>query len=60
MHGTAQVKAFDGSSAVLSADSLHMWPYGLNYDSEWNSTSAFRNVYMVGATRWDCGLSHYP
>src|SRR5262245_12808280 len=33
-HGIAQVRPFDGSSATLSADAQHMWPYGLNYDSE--------------------------
>jgi hypothetical protein len=59
-HGLAQVRAFDGSSAMLFSDGTHMWPYGLNYDNEWNSTTANRNVYMVGATRWDVGLSHFP
>jgi hypothetical protein len=59
-HGTAQVKAFDGSAAVLYSDGVHMWPYGLNYDNEWTTASQSRNVYMVGATRWDVGLSHYP
>jgi len=59
-HGTSQVRAFDGSSAVLHADGVHMWPYGLNYDNEWNANSSSRNVYMVGAVRWDVGLSHFP
>ena len=32
-NGIAQVRAFDGPTAVLNSDGTHIWPYGLNYDT---------------------------
>jgi hypothetical protein len=50
----AQLKEFDGLSAVLKADQSHFWPYGIN--TKWDDTH--HHVYMVGALREDMGLSN--
>ena len=50
----AQLKEFDGVSAVLHADQSHFWPYGIN--TKWDNTH--HHVYMVGALREDMGLSN--
>jgi autotransporter-associated beta strand protein len=52
----ARVRLFDGPSAVLNADSIHFWPYGLNYSSEDTATNRVRHVKMVSALRWDLGI----
>ena len=54
VNGNARVKAFDGDSATLGADTNHFWPYGWNYDSE--GTYPERNIGVVGAMRKDMGL----
>jgi len=54
VNGLARVKAFDGDSATLGADTNHFWPYGWNYDSE--GTYPERNIGVVGAMRKDMGL----
>ncbi len=54
VNGLARVKAYDGASATLGADTNHFWPYGWNYDSE--GTFPERNIGMVGAMRRDMGL----
>jgi hypothetical protein len=52
-----QLRALDGSSAVLYADSAHFWPHGLNQASEATSADEYvRNVQMVAALRRDLGL----
>ena len=43
------IKSFDGPNAVVNTGGGHFWPYGLNYDSEWSETGAFRHVKMVSA-----------
>ena len=48
-NGIAQLKAFDGPDAVLHADSMHFWPYGLNYDTEWSDGIDKKHVLMVDA-----------
>jgi len=53
---TNRVKLFDGPSATLSADSMHFWPYGLNFDSEDGTTNRVRHVKMVSAMRRDMGI----
>ena len=54
VNGNARVKAFDGDSATLGADTNHFWPYGFNYDSEAGYPE--RNIGVVGAMRKDMGL----
>ncbi|MCD0488093.1 RICIN domain-containing protein [Pedobacter sp. MC2016-14] len=49
----AKLKSFDGASAVIHIGGSHFWPYGLNYDSEWSETEAFRHVKMIWAMRLD-------
>ncbi|MGC4013554.1 MAG: hypothetical protein QM755_03395 [Luteolibacter sp.] len=48
-HGLAQVKEFDGPDAVLHADRMHFWPYGMNYDNEASDVNYLRHVKMVVA-----------
>ncbi|MBB4155173.1 hypothetical protein GGQ80_003091 [Sphingomonas jinjuensis] len=50
----ARIRAFDGAQAVLNADRMHFWPYGLNYDSEFAETQ--RNTQLVSAQRADMRL----
>ena len=46
----AQLKEFDGPDAVLHADRMHFWPYGLNFDSEGRTPDMYRkHVKMVAA-----------
>lgn len=42
-----RIKAFDGPDAVLHADAMHFWPYGLNHSGE--TTEYQRNVQLVSA-----------
>lgn len=51
-----RVKLFDGASATLSADAMHFWPYGLNYDTEDGTTNRVRHIKMVSAMRRDMGI----
>jgi hypothetical protein len=55
-HGLAQLREFDGEEAVLNADRMHFWPYGLNYDNESDEVKDVRHVKMVAAMRKDMGL----
>lgn len=44
-------------SAVLYADNTHFWPYGLNYETEYESEADLINhCLMVVAIRADLGL----
>lgn len=52
----ARLAVFDGTGAVLNCDSIHFWPYGLNYDSEDGTTNRVRHIKMVAALRWDMGI----
>lgn len=51
-----RVKLFNGPSATLSADAIHFWPYGLNYDTEDGTTQRVRHVKMVSALRRDMDI----
>jgi DNA-directed RNA polymerase subunit N (RpoN/RPB10) len=51
-----QLREFDGPDAVLRADRMHFWPYGLNYDSESSPENDRRHVKMVAALRLDMGI----
>ncbi|WP_338285102.1 hypothetical protein [Luteolibacter sp. LG18] len=48
-HGLAQLKEFDGPDAVLHADRMHFWPYGMNFDNEASEVNYLRHVKMVVA-----------
>jgi fibronectin-binding autotransporter adhesin len=52
----ARLALFDGAGAVLHADGVHFWPYGLNYDYEDGTTNRVRHIKMVSAMRWDMGI----
>lgn len=55
-HALAQLREFDGPSAVLHADRMHFWPYGLNFDNESSPQNDVRHVKMVAALRKDMGI----
>jgi hypothetical protein len=55
-NGIAQLRQFDGPAANLNSDCTHIWPYGLNYDSEGNTESYRRHVLMIAALRRDMGI----
>lgn len=50
------LKQFDGKDAVLHADRMHFWPYGLNFDNESSKENDLRHVKMVEAMRKDMGI----
>jgi hypothetical protein len=52
----AQLREFDGSTVILYGDSVHFWPYGLNYDNEASTENNRRHVLMVAAFRRDLGI----
>jgi autotransporter-associated beta strand protein len=56
------VRQFDGEQAELHGDSIHFWPYGLNYDTEGSEINKQRQVAMVYAMRadMDIGPSDHP
>ncbi len=55
-YALARVKLYDGAAATIGCDSMHFWPYGLNYDSEDGTTARIRHVRMVSAMRRDMGI----
>ena len=55
-HAVALLREFDGKDAVLRADRMHFWPYGLNFDKESDKKSDLRHVQMVEAMRKDMGI----
>jgi hypothetical protein len=55
-HAVKQLKEFDGPDAVLHADRMHFWPYGLNFDNESNKEADLRFLKMVEAFRKDMGI----
>lgn len=46
----------DGEDATLSADRMHFWPYGLNFDNESSKENDVRHVKRVAALRKDMGI----
>ena len=50
------VRQFDGEEAALRGDSIHFWPYGLNYDSEGSELNRQRHVAVVYGMRADLGI----
>ncbi|MCU0794543.1 MAG: SHD1 domain-containing protein [Akkermansiaceae bacterium] len=55
-HAIAQLKELDGPDAVLHADHMHFWPYGLNFDNESSPESDLKFIKMVEAFRKDLGI----
>lgn len=55
-HALEQLREFDGKDAVLHADRMHFWPYGLNQDSESSSVNDIRHIKMVEAMRKDMDM----
>ena len=55
-YGIEQLQEFDGKDAVLHADRMHFWPYGLNFDNESDNEKDLRHVKMVAAMRKDMGI----
>lgn len=51
-----QLREFDGEDAVLHADRMHFWPYGLNQDNESSKVNDLRHIKMVEAMRRDMGM----
>jgi len=47
--GIAKIKEFDGSDAVLHADGLHFWNYGLNWQHDLVEDADWRHVEVVDA-----------
>ncbi|KAF2129689.1 hypothetical protein P153DRAFT_290929 [Dothidotthia symphoricarpi CBS 119687] len=43
------LKSWDGQSAVINCGGGHIWPYGLNYDTEWSEMNADRHVQLIQA-----------
>jgi len=54
--GKKLLQELDGPNAVLYADTMHFWPYGLNYDSEASELNYIRHIKMVRALQRDMGL----
>ncbi|WP_343524845.1 RICIN domain-containing protein [Pedobacter sp.] len=52
-NGIATIRALETPTSNISAGGGHFWPYGLNYDSEWSETNAFRHVKVVRAMDLD-------
>jgi hypothetical protein len=52
-HAIKQLKELDGPDAVLHADRMHFWPYGLNFDNESSPENDLRFIKMVEAFRKD-------
>ena len=55
-HALELLREFDGEDAVLYADRMHFWPYGLNFDNESNKENDLRHVLMVAAMRKDMSI----
>lgn len=55
-HALKQLREFDGPDAVLHADRMHFWPYGLNFDNESSPENDLRFVKMVTAFRKDLDI----
>ncbi|KKY29913.1 putative ricin b lectin [Diaporthe ampelina] len=46
---TPLLRSWDGSSAKINCGGGHIWPYGLNYETEWSTTNADRHVQLIDA-----------
>ncbi|PNS17394.1 hypothetical protein CAC42_7077 [Sphaceloma murrayae] len=46
---TALLQSWDGAGARINCGGGHIWPYGLNYDSEWSELNADRHCQLIDA-----------
>ncbi|MBN1515302.1 putative Ig domain-containing protein [Candidatus Sumerlaeota bacterium] len=58
-YANARLSEFDGAGSILHGDSVHFWPYGLNYDTEDSFLARYRSVRMMAALRCDMGILSY-
>lgn len=52
-NGLATIRAFETPTTGISTGGGHFWPYGLNFDSEWSETNAYRHVKIIRAMDLD-------
>ena len=58
--GLNKLKEIKGPGALLNADAMHFWPYGMNYDREYNSEADVQyHVEMVQMMMRDCEESDF-
>lgn len=50
---TALLKSWDGSDAKINCGGGHIWPYGLNYETEMSETNANRHCQLIDAMLGD-------
>ncbi|KAK7418711.1 hypothetical protein QQX98_003729 [Neonectria punicea] len=50
---TALLRTWDGASAIINCGGGHIWPYGLNYDTEWSESNANRHCQLINAMLGD-------
>lgn len=43
------LRSWDGAAAVINCGGSHIWPYGLNYDTEMSEVNADRHVKLIDA-----------
>ncbi|KAH8785974.1 hypothetical protein F5883DRAFT_673517 [Diaporthe sp. PMI_573] len=46
---TPLLRSWDGANAKINCGGGHIWPYGLNYETEWSTTNADRHVQLIDA-----------
>jgi hypothetical protein len=46
---TKLLQSWDGASAKINCGGGHIWPYGLNYETEWNETNGDRHCKLIDA-----------
>ncbi|KAG9251036.1 uncharacterized protein F5Z01DRAFT_628406 [Emericellopsis atlantica] len=46
---TPLLQSWDGPDARINCGGSHIWPYGLNYDSEFSEEAANRHVLLIQA-----------
>lgn len=54
---TKLLQSWDGSSAKINCGGGHIWPYGLNYETEMSETNANRHCQLIDAMLGD-GLAN--
>ena len=50
---TALLKTWDGKDAKINCGGGHIWPYGLNYETEMSETNAERHCKLIDAMLGD-------
>lgn len=47
------IHGFETATSAIHTGGGHFWPYGLNFDSEWSESNAYRHVKLIYAMRSD-------